>query len=104
MEPRSRPCRNTCWRGEKRASALGNRGPIRFAAGELVDIESDLHDILGAAWRFFRRGGAGQWSPQRCPDEAPFTYKPHLDDGLTYRRDDTAKEDLPDDNLLDLSI
>lgn len=41
---------------------------------------------------------------QRFPDEAPFTYRPHLDEGLTYCWDDRARADVKDYNLLDLSI
>jgi len=41
---------------------------------------------------------------QRFPDETPFAYKPHADEGLTYRWDDKAKADVKDYNLLDLSI
>jgi len=41
---------------------------------------------------------------QRFPDETPFTYKPHADEGLRYRWDDKAKADVKDYNLLDLSI
>jgi hypothetical protein len=41
---------------------------------------------------------------QRFPDETPFVYRPHADEGLTYRWDDKAKADLKDYNLLDLSI
>jgi hypothetical protein len=41
---------------------------------------------------------------QRFPDEMPFVYQPHVDEGLTYRWDDAAKAGLKDYNLLDLSI
>jgi hypothetical protein len=41
---------------------------------------------------------------QRFPDETPFAYQPHLDDAMTDRWDEKAKEDLRDYNLLDLSI
>ena len=41
---------------------------------------------------------------QRFPDETPFVYKPHADEGLVYRWDEKAKADLKDYNLLDLSI
>jgi hypothetical protein len=41
---------------------------------------------------------------QRFPDETPFCYKPHLDEGLSYRWDDKARADIKDYNLLDLSI
>jgi len=41
---------------------------------------------------------------QRFPDEKPFVYKPHADEGLVYRWDDRAKADIRDYNLLDLSI
>jgi hypothetical protein len=41
---------------------------------------------------------------RRFPDEAPYVYKPHADEGLTYRWDEKAKADLKDYNLLDLSI
>ena len=41
---------------------------------------------------------------QRFPDETPFAYKPHVDEGLAYRWDDTARADIRDYNLLDLSI
>lgn len=41
---------------------------------------------------------------QRFPDETPFVYRPHAQEGLTYRWDDAAKAGLKDYNLLDLSI
>lgn len=41
---------------------------------------------------------------QRFPDETPFVYKPHADEGLSYRWDDKARADIRDYNLLDLSI
>jgi hypothetical protein len=41
---------------------------------------------------------------QRFPDEKPFVYKPHADEGLVYRWDDKARADVKDYNLLDLSI
>ena len=41
---------------------------------------------------------------QRFPGETPYRYKPHADEGLSYRWDDKAKADLKDYNLLDLSI
>ncbi len=41
---------------------------------------------------------------QRFPDETPFIYRPHADEGLTYRWDDRARADVKDYNLLDLSI
>ena len=41
---------------------------------------------------------------QRFPDETPFVYKPHADEGLVYRWEEKAKADLKDYNLLDLSI
>jgi hypothetical protein len=41
---------------------------------------------------------------RRFPDETPFAYKPHADEGLFYRWDDKAKAGIKDYNLLDLSI
>ena len=41
---------------------------------------------------------------QRFPDEPTYTYKPHADEGLSYRWDDEVKVGLKDYNLLDLSI
>ena len=41
---------------------------------------------------------------RRFPDETPFVYRPHADAGLSYRWDDTARADIKDYNLLDLSI
>ncbi|SJZ38738.1 Phytanoyl-CoA dioxygenase (PhyH) [Enhydrobacter aerosaccus] len=41
---------------------------------------------------------------QRFPGETPYVYKPHLDEGLTYRWDTAAKAGIRDYNLLDLSI
>jgi hypothetical protein len=41
---------------------------------------------------------------QRFPEEKPFVYKPHADEGLSYRWDEKARADLKDYNLLDLSI
>jgi hypothetical protein len=41
---------------------------------------------------------------QRFPDEVPFAYKPHADEGLVYRWDAKARADIKDYNLLDLSI
>jgi hypothetical protein len=41
---------------------------------------------------------------RRFPHEAPFVYKPHADEGLTYRWDDRARAEITDYNLLDLSI
>ena len=41
---------------------------------------------------------------QRFRGETPHVYKPHADDGLTYRWDDKARADIKDYNLLDLSI
>jgi len=41
---------------------------------------------------------------QRFPDEVPFVYKPHADEGLFYHWDEGAKAEIKDYNLLDLSI
>jgi hypothetical protein len=41
---------------------------------------------------------------QRFPNETPFVYKPHAEEGLTYRWDAAAKAGMKDYNLLDLSI
>ena len=41
---------------------------------------------------------------QRFPDEVPFVYTPHADEGLSYRWNDEAKAEIKDYNLLDLSI
>lgn len=41
---------------------------------------------------------------QRFPAETPYVYKPHADEGLTYRWDDRARAGIKDYNLLDLSI
>ncbi|MBS0223926.1 MAG: phytanoyl-CoA dioxygenase family protein [Proteobacteria bacterium] len=41
---------------------------------------------------------------QRFPDETPFVYKPHADEGLGYRWNDEARAGIKDYNLLDLSI
>jgi hypothetical protein len=41
---------------------------------------------------------------QRFPDETPFVYRPHHDEGLSYRWDGAAKVAIKDYNLLDLSI
>ncbi|UYN93439.1 MAG: phytanoyl-CoA dioxygenase family protein [Enhydrobacter sp.] len=41
---------------------------------------------------------------QRFPEETPFVYKPHADEGLAYRWDAAARRDIEDYNLLDLSI
>jgi hypothetical protein len=41
---------------------------------------------------------------QRFPDEVPFVYRPHRDEGLSYRWDAAAKAGIRDYNLLDLSI
>jgi hypothetical protein len=41
---------------------------------------------------------------QRFPDEVPYVYKPHADEGLAYRWDDKARAAIRDYNLLDLSI
>jgi len=41
---------------------------------------------------------------QRFPAEVPFAYKPHVEEGLSYRWDDKARADIKDYNLLDLSI
>jgi hypothetical protein len=41
---------------------------------------------------------------QRFPDETPYVYKPHVDEGLQYHWDETVRADLKDYNLLDLSI
>jgi len=41
---------------------------------------------------------------RRFPDEVPFTYRPHAEEGLSYRRDDAARAEVRDYNLLDLSI
>jgi hypothetical protein len=41
---------------------------------------------------------------QRFPDETPFAYKPHRDEGLTYSWDDAARASIADYNLKDLSI
>jgi len=42
--------------------------------------------------------------PSALPNEAPFVYKPHADEGLVYRWDEKAKAEIKDYNLLDLSI
>jgi len=41
---------------------------------------------------------------QRFPDEKSYVYKPHADEGLSYRWDEKAKAGIKDYNLLDLSI
>jgi len=41
---------------------------------------------------------------QRFPEETPFVYQPHVDEGLVYAWDDAARADIRDYNLLDLSI
>jgi hypothetical protein len=41
---------------------------------------------------------------QRFPDESPYAYKPHADEGLSYRWDEKARAEIKDYNLLDLSI
>ncbi len=41
---------------------------------------------------------------RRFPHEVPFVYRPHAEEGLRYRWDDTARGDIRDYNLLDLSI
>jgi hypothetical protein len=41
---------------------------------------------------------------QRFPDETPFSYKPHADEGLSYKWDEAAKARIKDYNLLDISI
>ncbi|MEC9344896.1 MAG: phytanoyl-CoA dioxygenase family protein [Pseudomonadota bacterium] len=41
---------------------------------------------------------------QRFPDETPFAYRPHVEEGLSYTWDDAARADMFDYNLLDLSI
>ena len=41
---------------------------------------------------------------QRFPDETPFVYRPHADEGLSYRWNESAKAEIKDYNLLDLSI
>jgi hypothetical protein len=41
---------------------------------------------------------------QRFPNEKPFAYKPHADEGLVYHWDDMARASIKDYNLLDLSI
>ena len=41
---------------------------------------------------------------QRFPAEVPFAYKPHVEEGLSYRWDNKARADIKDYNLLDLSI
>lgn len=41
---------------------------------------------------------------QRFPDETPYAYKPHADAGLSYTWDETARADIRDYNLEDLSI
>jgi hypothetical protein len=41
---------------------------------------------------------------QRFPDERPFVYRPHADEGLTYHWNECAKAGIRDYNLLDLSI
>jgi hypothetical protein len=41
---------------------------------------------------------------RRFPHETPFVYRPHADEGLSYRWDDEARADIKDYNLLDLSI
>jgi hypothetical protein len=41
---------------------------------------------------------------RRFPNERPFVYQPHADEGLVYRWDERAKADIRDYNLLDLSI
>ena len=41
---------------------------------------------------------------QRFPNETPYVYKPFVESGESYHWDETAKEQLKDYNLLDLSI
>ena len=42
--------------------------------------------------------------PPALPRRDAFAYKPHADEGLSYRWDEKARADLKDYNLLDLSI
>ena len=41
---------------------------------------------------------------RRFPAETPFVYRPHLDEGLHYTWDESARADIRDYNLDDLSI
>jgi hypothetical protein len=41
---------------------------------------------------------------QRFPDETPYTYKPFVEKGLSYKWDEAAQESLHDYNTRDLSI
>ena len=41
---------------------------------------------------------------KRFPNEKAYDYKPHVDAGLTYTWDETARAGIRDYNLLDLSI
>src|SRR5690606_38892570 len=41
---------------------------------------------------------------RRFPDEAPFVYRPHAEAGEVWLWDDTARAEIKDYNLLDLSI
>ena len=82
----------------RRASVLGvksGRHPQRSPATYDADRIRERARLIGYGIDARRR---------RFPDETPFVYRPHADEGLTYRWDDKARAGLRDYNLLDLSI
>ena len=81
----------------RRASVLGVR------AGGVHNKEA-LYDADRIRERARLIGYAIDARRQRFPDEPTYAYKPHADEGLSYRWDDKVKVELKDYNLLDLSI
>jgi hypothetical protein len=90
--------------GAQRAFALGNRGPIRFAA------DGNVHpDILDAYWRRGFYIFEGVLAPDELADieadvKGILDYSPHAAAGEIWRWDEAAGASMKDYNLLDLSI
>lgn len=81
----------------RRSSVLGVMGGGVHNAAAIYD-EQRIHErarVIGYAIHARR---------QRFPDETPYVYAPHANDGETYCWDAAAKAGIKDYNLLDLSI
>lgn len=81
----------------RRSSVLGVRG-----GG--VHNEPAVYDEARIRERSRLIGYAIDARRRRFPDERPYTYRPIVESGETYRWDDKAKSEIRDYNLLDLSI
>ena len=63
-----------------------------------------VYDDATIAQRTRALGFAIEARRQRYPDETPYEYQPFVDRGETFEWNESARSELRDYNLLDLSI